>query len=166
MSRKHNKEESKRSVFLKSLFCGVVGAFIWGIVSSIAYFFKFSEVSHATFILRSFFSGGWTEGLTGELISLAILTVLGIIPALAYYLLMKKLHGMMPGIMFGMGLWVLVFIIMNPLFYYVPSFYDLSSDTIVTTICQFVLYGVFVGYTISYEYHDRRIEANHVQKEV
>ncbi|SEP73669.1 YqhR family membrane protein [Piscibacillus halophilus] len=165
MASKQNQEESKRSVFLKSLFCGAAGAFIWGIISSIAYFFSFSEVSHGSFILRSFFSGSWTEGITGELISLAIITVLGVLPALVYYLLMKNLHGVMPGIMFGIGLWVLVFIIMNPMFYYVPTFYDLSSDTIVTTICQFVLYGVFVGYTISYEHHDRRIVANHPQKE-
>ncbi|WP_054752930.1 YqhR family membrane protein [Piscibacillus salipiscarius] len=152
------------SVFLKVYFAEW-WAFIWGIVGTISYFFAFSEVSHASFILRSFFAGSWTEGITGELISLGILTLLGAVPALVYYLFMKKLHGMMPGIMFGIGLWVLVFIIMNPLFYFVPTFYELSSDTIVTTICLFILYGVFVGYTISYEYHDRRIETNDVQKE-
>ncbi|RPF55651.1 YqhR family membrane protein [Aquisalibacillus elongatus] len=165
MSKHNNQEESQHSVFLKSLFCGAAGGLIWGIVSSIAYFFSFSEVSHASFILRSFFSGSWTEGILGEVISLLILIILGIIPALIYYFLFKKLHGIMPGVMFGIGIWVLILIIMNPMFSYVPSITEMKSDTIVTTLCQFILYGVFVGYTISYEHHDRRVVPERTQNE-
>ncbi|TFB23828.1 hypothetical protein E3U55_03170 [Filobacillus milosensis] len=159
------QEERQSSVFLKSLFCGAAGGFIWGIVSSIAYFFSFSEVSHASFILRTFFSGSWTEGWMGELISLCILTILAIIPALIYYLLFKQMHGIMPGILYGIGLWVIIFYFLNPLFYFVPPLNEMTMDTIVTTACQFVLYGVFVGYTISYEHHDRRIVPKSSQNE-
>ncbi|GEL77356.1 YqhR family membrane protein [Tenuibacillus multivorans] len=165
MAEKERQEESQTSVFLKSLFCGAVGGFIWGSVSSIAYFFSFSNVSHASFTLRSFFSGSWTEGLSGELISLVIVTILGIIPALVYYLFFKKFNGITPGILYGIGLWVVIFIVFNPMFYYVPPFNEMDYDTIVTTVCQFILYGVFVGYTISYEHHERRIVPKNSQKE-
>ncbi|MGM8214092.1 YqhR family membrane protein [Bacillaceae bacterium W0354] len=147
----------QQSILLKSLLCGFVGAFIWGLTASISYFFSFSQVSHASFLLRSFFTGSWTEGITGELISLVILSVIGIIPALIYYLLFRRAKGLLPGLLYGLALWGIVFVLMQPFFSFVPSIRELSVETVVTTICQFILYGVFVGYTISYEQSEANI---------
>ncbi|MYL61082.1 hypothetical protein GLW20_26610, partial [Virgibacillus halodenitrificans] len=37
----------------------------------------------------------------------------------------------------------------------------LTNHTIVSTICLFVIYGSFVGYSISYDYYDTKMrEAN------
>src|SRR5690625_7076855 len=100
-----NQEEGRnrrQNLFVKSIVTGIAGAFLWGIIGSIAYLFSFSQVSHATFTLRSFFSGSWTEGLTGELISLVIISILGIIPALIYYFLFKNFARVILGVIFGL----------------------------------------------------------------
>ncbi|WP_188206138.1 YqhR family membrane protein [Alkalibacillus aidingensis] len=150
--------EQKLTLILKSLVTGFIGAIIFGALGTIAYYLNFSEVSHATFIIRSIFDGEWTTGILAELISLMVLGFIGVIPALIYYLVLKRSNGVTPGLLYGMVLWAIPFILLNPLFEYVPSLYSMDSDTIVTTVCQFILYGVFVGYTISYEYHGERIE--------
>ncbi|GAA0457984.1 YqhR family membrane protein [Alkalibacillus silvisoli] len=151
------EKEKQSSVFLKSLFAGFVGAILFGIVGSVAYYLSFTDVSHASFFIRSFFDGDWTTGWISELISVIILGLIGIVPALIYYLLFKKLRGMYPGLLYGVALWFIVFAFLNPLFSYVPDFFSLDLDTIATTMSQFILYGVFIGYTISYEHHDQRV---------
>ncbi|GEN45295.1 YqhR family membrane protein [Alkalibacillus haloalkaliphilus] len=148
--------EKESSVFKKGLFAGLVGGILFATAGSMAYFLSFSDVSHASFVFRSFFDGEWTTGWIAESISIVITGIIGVIPALIYYLLFKKLRGMMPGLIYGIALWFIVFGLLNPLFSYVPDLFSLNMDTIATTMSQFILYGVFIGYTISYEHHDQR----------
>ncbi|WP_373900529.1 YqhR family membrane protein [Geomicrobium sp. JCM 19037] len=49
-------------------------------------------------------------------------------------------------------LWVIIFYISNPLFIGLDSVPELSGITIVSTLSLFVCYGLFIGYSISYEY--------------
>lgn len=49
------------------------------------------------------------------------------------------------------------FILLNPYFSYVPNFNELEMDTIAATVCQFVMYGVFVAYTIAFDANGERI---------
>lgn len=149
-------DKNERQVLMSSMLCGFFGAFIWGFIASIGYFFSFSSVSHGSFIIRSFFTGSWTDGIVGELISLIILSLIGIIPALVYYLFFKKAKGILPGLIYGLALWAIVFFLLQPFFSAVPPVRDMNVETIVTTICQFIMYGVFVGYTISYDYYEAR----------
>jgi len=146
-----NQRQLKRSFFNKSIISGFAGALIWGGVGSLSYFFSFTEVSHASFLIRSFISDAWAQGVIGELVSLPILSIIGIIPAFIYYLFFKKAKGMLPSILFGVALWAIVFLLLQPLFQQVPAVTNMKVETIVTTLAHFILYGVFVGYTISYE---------------
>lgn len=58
------------------------------------------------------------------------------------------------GIIYGGLLWLVTFFLIQPLFPYTKQIMELSLDTIISTICLFVLYGTFIGYSISYDYYD------------
>ena len=55
------------------------------------------------------------------------------------------------GIAYGLLLFLLVFFIFNPIFPGIPSFNELKLNTLITSICLYALFGLFIGYTISYE---------------
>lgn len=46
------------------------------------------------------------------------------------------------------------FYVFNPIFPDVKQVQDLQQSTIVTTFCLYILYGMFVGYSISFEYNE------------
>ncbi|NIK12425.1 YqhR family membrane protein [Alkalibacillus almallahensis] len=147
----------EKSVIMESIYTGLFGGVIFGLLNSFTYALKFNEVSHASFIFRSFFEGNWTSTWWIELISAIILGVLAILPAVIYYALLRRFRGISPGLLYGILLWGVIFWLANGLFDYVPTIENLTKETIATTLCQFALYGVFVGYTISYNQHGERV---------
>ncbi|TCT26939.1 membrane protein YqhR [Melghiribacillus thermohalophilus] len=162
-----NQEEHPLSVLQKALITGFVGGIFWGGLGSLAYFFNFTSVSHSSFILRSFIMAPWTEGLLGELISLFLLGLISMGASYLYFILFRRARGMFPGIFYGLGLWLLVMFFLNPVFTAVPAAVDLDSVTVTTTVCQYVLYGAFIGYSISYEYHkedDSKVDSGNGQQ--
>ena len=58
------------------------------------------------------------------------------------------------GVFYGITLWMIIFFLIQPLFPNTKQILELNVDTIISTICLFILYGTFVGYSISYDYHD------------
>ncbi|QHE52925.1 YqhR family membrane protein [Pontibacillus sp. HMF3514] len=147
-----NQQEQPVPVFSKALVIGFVGGILWSFVGSIAYVLNFSSVSAATFVLRSWIQTDWTSGWIGEFIGILAVGLLSLGTAIIYFSLLKKAKGLAPAILFGVALWFLIFYLFNPVFSAVPEFDQFESDTIVTTLCLFILYGTFVGYSISYEY--------------
>lgn len=149
-----NRQESPMSLLSKSLLTGFIGGVLWSFFATIAYYFNFSSVSPGTFILRSWIQKEWTNNWLGELISIMIVGALSVVIALIYYGVLKKTKGMIPAIGFGIALWFIVFFLLQPIFEAVPSVMDMDINTIVTTLCLYILYGTFIGYSISYEYHN------------
>lgn len=149
-----NKQEDPVPVVVKALNIGFVGGILWSLIGAFAYYLNFSSVSAASFVLRSWIQTDWTGKWLGELISIGAIGVISIGTALVYYGLLKRMTGLLPAIVFGVGLWFLVFFLFSPVFSAVPDFNELDSNTIVTSICLFILYGTFIGYSISYEYQE------------
>jgi hypothetical protein len=46
--------------------------------------------------------------------------------------------------------------VLNPIFPGIPPFRKMEFNTLITTACFYVLYGTFIGYTISYEEHEMK----------
>jgi hypothetical protein len=67
---------------------------------------------------------------------------------------------MLPGILAGIVLWFIVFWLLEPIFTNIPPFFELDSDTVVTTVCLFILYSVFIAYSISFAYQQHIGENN------
>lgn len=73
-----------------------------------------------------------------------------------YRLVLQKINKIWAGVGFGLGLWLIVFYVLNPIFPGLKSVQNLDLNTIITSICLYVLYGTFIGYSISYEYAEQQ----------
>lgn len=149
-----NKRIKRFFLLMRSLLTGFISGLLWSTIGVIMYYFNFTEVTPKTFILRPWKSVAWTNGWLGDIVSIVTIAVLSIGIAFIYYGLFKKLPSIWSGVIYGCILWVIFFILIQPLFPHVKQLAELSKETIVTTISLFILYGTFIGYSISYDYYD------------
>ncbi|WP_101844262.1 YqhR family membrane protein [Halobacillus sp. Marseille-P3879] len=148
------KQEPPQSVLAKAITIGFVSGILWSTLGAISYYFSFSEVSAASFIFRSFWYTNWTSSLLAEILAVIIVSLFSMFVSLIYYVTLKRINGIWPGIVFGIALFAVIFFALNPIFSAVPAWNELTGDTYVTSVCLYILYGVFIGYSISYEYQE------------
>ena len=129
---------------------GLVGGIFWSAIAFLAYFLNFTEI-HPNVIIEPWTIGKWKEGWLGTVFSILLMGGLAILAALLYYVSLRRFKGMWIGIVYGIVLFLLVFFVLNPIFPGINPFVELKRNTIVTSICLYILFGVFVGYSISYE---------------
>ncbi|WP_284140374.1 MULTISPECIES: YqhR family membrane protein [unclassified Virgibacillus] len=156
--RKNNEREQQASTSPSligiAVTTGLSGGILWSAIGVVMYHFNFAEVAPKMFVLRSWTKEPWTDTWLGDLISILIVGGISILPALLYYALFKKRQSMWVGTIYGLALWFLLFYVLHPMFANIPNVTDLNKNTIVSTICLFLLYGTFIGYSISYDFHD------------
>ncbi|SEQ20033.1 Uncharacterized membrane protein YagU, involved in acid resistance, DUF1440 family [Virgibacillus subterraneus] len=149
-----NKQERPMSLMSRSLITGFVGGLIASSFGAIMYYLSFSEVAPKSYLIRSWITADWTDGWLGNMLSILMVGVLSLLTAFIYYGIFKKIDSLWMGVGYGIILWVIVFYIVQPIFPNIPNLMDLNRYTIVSTLCLFILYGTFIGYSISYDYAD------------
>jgi hypothetical protein len=170
MAEENNKLEQENhekpmSLMGLTVITGLFGGVFWSAIAYLAFVFKFTEI-RPNVILEPWAIGDWKVGWLGTIISIIIIGMLSIGVALIYYFTLRKLNRLYIGIGFGLALFLLVFFVLNPIFPGIAPFKDLSRNTIVTSICFYILYGVFIGYSISYEESEIRKSKDSKQKEI
>ncbi|MCA1030702.1 hypothetical protein LCL95_06540 [Bacillus timonensis] len=145
-----NKKEQPMSFLAKVIVTGLFGGIFWSLLAYFSYIFSFTEIS-PNLVLQPWAVGDWKDGTLGQFIGISIIGLLSIGVALIYYAFLKKFQSIWAGIFFGVALWAIVFYVLNPIFPDLKSVAELERNTIITTICFYVLYGVFIGYSISFE---------------
>lgn len=146
-----NNKEEQMSFAVKVALIGLFGGLIWSLVGYFAFFFKFIRVGPAL-ALMPFVVGDWKDTYIGQLVGIAMIAVLSIGVAYLYRALLRKVHQLWVGVAFGLVLWFLVFWLFNPFFPGLKEIQNLDSNTIITSLCLYALYGAFIGYSVSYEY--------------
>ncbi|WNB93574.1 YqhR family membrane protein [Bacillus sp. NEB1478] len=149
-----NKKESQSSFLSRVAGIGFFGGLIWSMFGFIAYYLNFSKVGPAL-VLAPWALGKWKAEWLGQLISIFIIALLSILVAIGYRFAFAKINSMWAGIIFGVGLWAIVFYLLHPIYPGLEPMNTIGKNTIITTICIYILYGVFVGYSISFEYNER-----------
>jgi hypothetical protein len=153
-NKQQHRHEEQMSFVAKVALIGLFGGIIWSLVGYFAFYFNFIRVGPAL-ALMPFVVGDWKDTYIGQLVGVAVIAVLSIGLAFLYKLLLQKIYKLWVGIGFGLVLWLLVFYVLNPFFPGLKSVQNLDKNTIITSICLYVLYGAFIGYSISYEYAER-----------
>ncbi|UII54815.1 YqhR family membrane protein [Cytobacillus spongiae] len=148
-----NQNEKPMSMMTMVVWTGLFGGVFWSSLAYVAYVFSFTEIS-PRIILEPWAIGDWKDGWLGTVISIILIGVVSIVAALIYYSALKKFEKMWVGILFGAVLFLLVFFVLNPLFPGMKTFTELERNTIITCACFYILYGTFIGYSISYEYNE------------
>jgi tetrahydromethanopterin S-methyltransferase subunit G len=151
------KEREEPETFTsKVITIGFFGGLFWGLMGYLAYLFNFIKVGPGM-ILSPWALGDWKNQTIGHLISILILAVISVIVAYVYNAVLAKVKHMMAGVIFGIVIWVIVFYLLNPIFPEIDVVQTLGRNTITTTLCLFILYGLFVGYSISFAYEEIRL---------
>ncbi|WP_121662745.1 YqhR family membrane protein [Metabacillus litoralis] len=148
-----NKKEEPMSTVGKTITTGFVGGVFWSLLAYFSYILNFTEIS-PNLILQPFALGDWKDRTLGHLISIVILGLVSIGVALAYFAILKRFKSLWIGVAFGGALWALVFFVLNPIFPNLDTVFELPRGTVVTTLCLYILYGAFVGYSISFDYNE------------
>ena len=149
-----NQHAKPMSMTMKVAITGFFGGVFWSFIGWAGYVFHFTEIRPNT-VLEPWAVGEWKTMWIGTVISLFLIGLFGILAAFVYYFLLKNYQNIWIGLVYGMLLFLLVFFVFNPLFPGLNHITELKRDTMITTICLYLLFGMFVGYTISYEYNEK-----------
>lgn len=143
---------------------GLFGGLLWSLVGFGFTFLNFMDVS-PRFILTSWFDSKWINKVLGIFISVIIYCCLSVLFALLYYGVMRKIKSIFGGIIFGILLWLLLFGLISPMFSDLPSFVQMNFNTGFTSFCLLLLYGVFIGASVSYEYQELQLQKKRQQSQ-
>jgi uncharacterized membrane protein YagU involved in acid resistance len=155
--RKKSMKAEQSYLFKRALIIGVVGGVIWSTLLAITYYFNFTEIAPKTYLLKPWIQEGWTDRFIGHIVSIVLAGIISIFLAIIYYILFQKMNSMWVGIFYGILLWIAIFFLFQPFLPQTTPMLELSGDTWITTLTIFVLYGLFVGFSISYDYHEVEI---------
>lgn len=150
-----NKQEKPLSFIGMVIATGFSGGILWSGIAYICYMFSFTKLE-PNIILEPWAVGNWKETWLGILISIVGYGLISIGVALVYYALLRKLKSMWVGVGYGIALMLGVFVILNPLFPSMKGLTETDYNTLITLACIYILYGVFIGYSISYEENELR----------
>ncbi len=141
--------------FNKIVSIGFFGGIFWSTVLLVLSYFDFTQIG-PNFVLERIKLGKWANGNVENLISIVGIGIISILIAFVFYFIGRKFNGVLPGIFFGLLLWVIVFILLGKIAFDLKAIKDYSSDTTVTTICLFILYGTFIAYSVSFAFQEQK----------
>lgn len=162
---KNELKEQPMSFMTLVVLTGLVAGILFSGMAYFAYLFNLTSIPTRV-ILEPWALGDWKKGWLGTIISIILFGGLSIIAAIIYYAMLRRFKSMWVGIAYGLALFLLVFLVLHPLFPGIDPLNKLALNTIVTSVCFYALYGLFIGYTISYEEHTGQQETNSDKEEV
>ncbi|TSB45404.1 YqhR family membrane protein [Alkalicoccobacillus porphyridii] len=154
-----DQTEKPMTYRMKVVLIGFFGGLIWSLVAFFGFFFNFMNFGPAL-ILMPWELGAWKNTYIGQGVGVLVIAILSILIAFLYKWMMQKLNTMWAGVGFGAILWVIVFYICNPFIPGLKTVPNLDRNSIITSACLFLLYGLFIGYSISYEYQQQQISSS------
>lgn len=149
-----NRQEKQLSQKENIALTGFVGGLFWSILGQISYYFHFTEVGPKV-IMMAWASEGWARGFLGTVVALLIHGLVSIPVAFLYYAFLRKVRSLSAVILFGVAIWVIVHLVFVPFFPGMKGIKDMDLNTLVTTLCLYILYGVFIGVSVSFDYSER-----------
>ncbi len=148
-----DKQQKKTNPALFALYIGFCAGVIWGMVRWLNYGLKFTTEVPG-YWLEPFFRNSFLKTIWGGAAGIGSYIVFSIVAALIYQFLLQKWKGPWPGIFYGFGWWFLIFICVGPWMKMTASVTTAGWVTLFTELCVMLLWGVFIGYTISFEFND------------
>lgn len=155
--RQHRANEAEATITAKalrhSLKIGFFAGVIWGLVRWLATGLNFTQVTQA-FLLDPFLPNRVLGSLWWQFAGWIAFIAMSIVAALVYWLALGTLRGPWPGIVFGVAWWGLFYALLGPLVGAVPSLRTIGWDSMVSDFCLYLVWGLFIGYSIAFELHD------------
>ncbi|MDM5211732.1 YqhR family membrane protein [Peribacillus sp. NJ4] len=157
------QQENQSVLIYNVLAIGFVGGAAASFAGIIAHYVNFMGFS-PKFILTSWSNMTWIDHWLGTVMTILLFGILSVGIAFIYYGLFKRMKSIFSGIFFGVVCWVLLVFVLKPMFADLPTISKMSANTIITSVCIFILYGLFVGYSISYDHQEYIRQQKHAEK--
>ncbi|WP_036708846.1 YqhR family membrane protein [Paenibacillus pinihumi] len=143
----------KTNRWLYGLNTGFFAGLIWGLFHWLLYSINFTRVLPG-FLLDSFMQRSFLLSYWGVAAGIGAYIVFSILATYLYMLTLGQYRGPWPGLFYGMFWWAVIFLGIGPFWGMVLPFNKLGWDSITTEFCIFLIWGIFIGYTIAFEFHD------------
>lgn len=139
-----NEQAKKNSIIQRKIIAaikiGFWGALIWGGIGYLVYWFNLVKLS-PSHISRLFLKSNLIFQWQGIITSFAMLICISILLSLIYVFLFSHIYTPWIGIILGGFVW-----------YIMLGWRKLDMITISSTASLFILYGAFIGYSLSMEF--------------
>ncbi|WP_230200084.1 YqhR family membrane protein [Bacillus niameyensis] len=133
---------------------GFVAGLFGALLGYAAHYLNFTEVNPS--LILDIFRGNWKDGWLGGFIACLLYGLISMGAAVIYLGLLKKKKSIVWGAVYGLLIFALVFLVLYPIFPRLDRIDAYNFTTIITEICCFILYGIFIGFSISYEYNEQQ----------
>lgn len=140
------------SLLTLAIVTGLVAGIFGSLMGYLLHYLNFTEISPEIILIP--LVGGWKSNWIGIMIVSMIYGILSILAALVYYALLRKKKSFVWGALYGAALFIVIFFVLHPLYPNAKSVITYDINTILTALTSFIVYGVFIGYSISYEYEE------------
>lgn len=147
--------QERTSVIAFAIQIGFFAGLIWGAVKAIEAYFRFTQIP-AEFMAKPFFAASFMKTNAGFWMGWLIFIVFSILAALLYALLLRKTSGHWMGLLYGAAWWTLLYVLVGPSTRMMAWLWEQDWNTIITDACLFLVWGLFIGYSISFEFTDER----------
>jgi hypothetical protein len=150
-----SERKERTGVWSFALQIGFFAGLIWGAVKAAETYFKFTRIP-ATFMAKPFFAPSFMNTTAGFWMGWLAFIVFSIAASLLYAALFRKVVGHWTGLAYGAAWWALLYLLVGPSTGMMKWIYRYEWNTIATDACLFLLWGLFIGFSISFEFTDER----------
>lgn len=153
--RSRPKRQKPAKPWLFSLYIGFFAGLLWGSLKLLQFAMRYTDVVPG-FLLEPFFLHSFLVTWQGLLLGYASFIGLSLAAALIYGLALRKLKGPWPGLVYGLAWWAALYLLVGPITGMVPAVTQIDINSLVTDMCLFAVWGMFIGYSIAFEFTDER----------
>lgn len=150
----HNPKNGT-NMWLFTLEVGLFAGLIWGGIKAILYFLHLTTVVPG-YLVEPFFKHQFLNSQPGYYVGWGFFVLFSLLATLLYVLLLRKLRGPYPGMLYGVVWWGIIFMLVGPTFHMIEPLRKLSTTTIISEFCLYLLWGLFIGYSTAHEFTDER----------
>lgn len=148
-------KRKRTSICQFSLYIGFFAGLFWGGLHIVEYYFRLTDLVPG-FLVEYFFKHEFLTTKWGGVVGWIFFILFSMIAAVLYSAMLLKARGPWIGLFYGLLWWGLLYLLIGPATGMMPWIYDLGWNTIITDLCLFALWGLFIGYSISVEFTDER----------
>ncbi|MBD0380744.1 YqhR family membrane protein [Paenibacillus sedimenti] len=145
----------KTNRWLFALYIGFFAGLILGALKIVEQYLKFTKIVIG-FLVEPFFKHDFLLTWQGTLIGWGFFTLFSIVAAYLYMVTLWRLQGPWWGIAYGAIWWCALYLLIGPLAGMTYWIDDLDLNSVISDFCLFLVWGMFIGYSIAVEYTDER----------
>lgn len=149
-----NKKGTPKIAFM--LYIGFFAGLIWGGLKIVEFGLKLTKISPG-FLIEPFYKHTFLNTWLGILLGWGAFIAFSMIAASLYMLLLWNLKGAWYGICYGVAWWGVIYMAVGPFIGMTPTLQKLELSSLISDLGIFILWGLFIGYSISFEYTDDRL---------